>query len=343
MKSLRLKVVVLLTSALLAIAAISSAATLNLSSLYEQSVVEFLFRSSPMEQVTMAQSPRKLFPVLVTAYAILISLVSITISLVVANMVFRPLSIFQKAVSSIGPDGIIPHFDEQGLGENLEAIRVLNRLSDKSRDALESRMRLVAAAGHDLRTPMTRMRLRTEFMEPEDQAKWLKDIEELELIAESAISLVREETAREDHEPVELSEVVARVVSDLNEIGLKVRIKVKEDVMVYGCAASLKRAIENLTSNAAKHGGEAVVSVAKKAGTAHVIIEDFGPGIPEDKIDMAFEPFFRVDPSRAKKTTGAGLGLSIVRSIILKHDGEVELMNKPGGDGLLQHVRIPAI
>lgn len=343
MNTLRIKVVILLTAALLAIAAISAAATINLSSVYEQSLVEFLFRPGGTEDVSFTQSPRKLFPILAVSYVTLVVLVSVLISLVVANMVFRPLYIFQRAVSRIGPDGVIPRFDEEGLGENLEAIKVLNRLSDRSRDALESRMRLVAAAGHDLRTPMTRMRLRAEFLEEEDRKGWLKDIAELEAIAESAIDLVKEETAREDHEPLDLGSVVQDVVSDLKAINLAVDVRHSEQAVVFGCAPSLKRAISNLVSNAARHGKEAHVSVTRKGDGAHVIIEDFGPGIPEDKIEMAFEPFFRVDPSRAKKIPGAGLGLSIARSIIHKHEGEIELMNKPGGGGLLQHIHLPLI
>jgi signal transduction histidine kinase len=203
-------------------------------------------------------------------------------------------------------------------------------------------MRLVAAAGHDLRTPMTRMRLRAEFLDEDEREGWLKDIDELEIIAESAINLVKEETARVDFEPVDMKAVVADVVSGLREINLPVEVLHAETAVVSGCAASLKRAVSNLVSNAARHGGEARVSVACKGNCAHVIIEDFGPGIPEDKIEMAFEPFFRVDPSRVKKTPGAGLGLSIAKTIVMKHDGEIELMNKPDGNGLIQHIRIPS-
>jgi len=255
--------------------------------------------------------------------------------------VVRPLEVLEKAVESVDPDGFIPKLDEKALGEGLGATRLINRLSERLKTALESRMRLVAAAGHDLRTPLTRMRLRAEFMADDaDREKWIHDIDEMMHIADSAIRLVREETEAGARETLDLREIIAETAGELGEIGHRIETGSLAAAEVEGGRQSLKRAAGNLLANAATHGGRAKVSLREEGGMAVIEIDDEGPGIPEDKIQHAFEPFFRATPARHKSTPGAGLGLAIAKEIICRHGGTITLANRREG-GLRQTVRLP--
>jgi signal transduction histidine kinase len=259
------------------------------------------------------------------------------VALLVAQRVTRPFAVLERAVDAVDTDGLLPHTPEVGSGEMRRMAQVLNGLSDRVKAAMESRMRLVAAAGHDLRTPMTRMRLRAEFLGDEERADWLSDLDELEAIADSAIKLVREEGAGADREVVFLDALLRDAVADIRQAGLPVELGQLEAAQVSAGPLALKRALRNLITNAATHGGGAVVHLSIAERSAQVAIEDNGPGIPEDLIGQVFEPFFRTNPGRNQTIKGAGLGLAIAREIIERFGGSVEICNRPEG-GLRQTV-----
>ena len=198
-------------------------------------------------------------------------------------------------------------------------------------------MRLVAAAGHDLRTPMTRMRLRAEFLSETERDVWLRDFDELERIADSAIRLVHECTDASPREDVALDHLVERVAAELRELAFPIEITETQAVRISASPLALTRALRNLLTNAATHGGGGVVSLTRSGNEAILAIDDRGPGIPFDVMDRVFEPFFRVDPSRRQAVPGAGLGLAIAKEIVLRHRGTIELANRPGG-GLSQRL-----
>lgn len=274
-------------------------------------------------------------------WMLLIVLGSLAISFLVASKITRPLEILEGATERIGKDGLLPPIPEDGSREVRTTARALNRLSERLRLALESRMRLVAAAGHDLRTPLTRMRLRAEFVaDPEERTKWLSDLEELDLIADSAIGLVREETSDRGPEHIRLDMIVALVQEELDKFGFKADFARTTPATVIGQPLALKRALRNLAMNAAIHGGGGTLFVDVTPTHAILTIEDNGPGIPDHLISQAFEPFFRVDPSRRKTAPGAGLGLAIAKEIINRFDGEISIANRPTG-GLQQIIRFP--
>lgn len=261
------------------------------------------------------------------------------VALVMAHRVTRPFAILEAAVNSVGPDGVLAHMPEVGSGEMRQTAAALNRLSDRLKSAMESRMRLVAAAGHDLRTPMTRMRLRAEFLPEEDRASWLADLDELEAIADSAIRLVREEGAGEDAGPVALDALVRETVQELTDSRLPVQLGKVTPLTVTAGPLALKRALRNLVTNAATHGGGARVQLLPDGGDAELVIDDNGPGIPDPLIPRVFEPFFRANPGRTQITKGAGLGLAIAREIVERSGGTIEIANRPEG-GLRQVVRL---
>lgn len=279
------------------------------------------------------------------------------VSTYAARRLTRPLQMLEDAVDRVGPDGTLDHIPETGSGEVRAAARALNRLSIQLKRAMDSRMRLVAAAGHDLRTPMTRMRLRAEFIEDkDDRAKWLSDLEELDLIADSAIRLVREEVGADGSEPLRLDRLLAQIGRELRSLGQPVTLEALAPLTVHAGPIALKRALRNLIANAATHGGGARVGLTQavtqigpqvggtagtKARTEAVIrIEDDGPGVPAETLDRIFEPFFRVDQARRKSFPGAGLGLAIASEIIQRFGGRIEICNR-SPQGLLQICRLP--
>lgn len=261
-------------------------------------------------------------------------------AVLIAYRITKPLGLLEHAVASVGPDGVLPKVPVEGTGEVRHMARTLNRLSDRLKGAMESRMRLVAAAGHDLRTPMTRMRLRAEFLSEDERAVWLSDIDELQAIAESAIRLVNEEGAGEDRQAVALADLVRDTTDELAAAHLDVQLLATQPALVRAGPLALRRAFRNLIINAATHGGGARVTLSGTGEEALLVVEDDGPGIPEALIPRVFEPFFRADPARAQTIKGAGLGLAIAREIIERMGGSIEISNRAEG-GLRQLVRLP--
>ena len=274
-------------------------------------------------------------------WLLLITFGATAIAVFVANRMVRPLALLESAVESVGPDGTLPALPERGPAEVRATAKALNSLSSRLKRAMESRMRLVAAAGHDLRTPITRMRLRAEFVEDdEERARWLTDLDELERIADSAILLVREESGKAPPELIQLDELVGSIGAELRDQNLDVTQTTVEPVKVRASRLTLNRALRNLIINAATHGVRARVEVGGANGTARIVIEDEGPGIPPDLLGQVFEPFFRADPARRQDIRGAGLGLTIAREIIQRAGGTISISNGAGG-GLRQVVELP--
>ncbi|RWG59784.1 MAG: HAMP domain-containing protein [Mesorhizobium sp.] len=268
----------------------------------------------------------------------LIVLGATPVSIYFTGVLVRPLEMLEAAVSKIGSDGLLATLPEKGPVEVRATAHALNELSARLRTAMESRMR-VAAAGHDLRTPMTRMRLRAEFLE-EDREKWLSDLDELDRIADSAIRLVREEVNQDAVEPVALDTLVRDIEVEMVSLGHAVTIDHLDHVSVKAGSLGLRRALRNLIVNAATHGKNCTVSLSGQDNRGVLTIADRGPGIPPDLLNKAFEPFFRVDPARMQFIPGAGLGLAIAKEIIERYGGSIRLENRQGG-GLVQTVIFP--
>jgi signal transduction histidine kinase len=283
--------------------------------------------------------PRAGWGVLI-GWMVAIVLGAAAIALVIANRLTRPLQLIETAIASVGADGVLPPLPETGSAEVRATAGALNRLSTRLKNAMESRMRLVAAAGHDLRTPMTRMRLRAEFLDEDERQNWLNDLDELDRIADSAIRLVREEVEAGEREPVALDALVRRLATELAAQGRAIGVGALEPVEVSAAPLALSRALRNLMINAATHGGGGTVTLAREGGKAMIRIADQGPGIPEAMIERAFEPFFRVDPARRQSVPGAGLGLAIAKEIVERFGGSIVMRNGTAG-GLVQEISLP--
>ena len=262
------------------------------------------------------------------------------IALAVAHWVARPLALLESVASTISQSGQMAILPESGPAEVRATARALNRLTASLKAAMESRMRLVAAAGHDLRTPITRMRLRAEFLSDQEQPAWFRDLDELRRIADSSIQLVHEEVERKSDESVRFDALAQTVVKELTATGLTVELVESTPVIIRAAPLAITRVLRNAITNAATHGKGCKVFVEDRNDWAVVVIEDSGPGIPAEVIDRVFEPFFRIDPARQQLIPGAGLGLAIAKEIVGRHGGELVLKNRAAG-GLRQEIRFP--
>lgn len=262
-------------------------------------------------------------------WMLLITVGVIGVALTVARQTTKQLKLLQTMAMSVGKDGILPFVKEEGSVEIKATAKALNMMGASLKKAMDSKIRLVAAAGHDLRTPMTRMRLRAEFLNEQERGEWLHDLDEMDRIADSAIQLVREETVGKGTEIVALNELVRDVCDELVLIKMPVAIAELDQGSVKISPLALKRALRNLIINAATHGGGAIVSLQVEDRFAVVVIDDNGPGIPEQFIESAFEPFFRVDPARRQAIPGAGLGLAIAKEIVERQGGTLTIENRP--------------
>ena len=289
--------------------------------------------------MSLPSTPEEVLPFLIGGIVLIVAGTAV-VAMAVVYRLMRPFALIEKSLANIDPNGELPLLAENGPSDIRATARAINLLSLRLKSAIESRMRLVAAAGHDFRTPMTRMRLRAEFLDDADRETWLADIDELDHIADSAIRLVKEEIEDGKGEAVHLDRLVNDVVAELRELRLDVHAMETEPVRVMVKPLSLKRAIRNLLINAATYGGGATVSIHRKCESAFIEITDNGPGIPEELLVRAFEPFFRVDAARSS-TAGAGLGLAIAKEIIHRNRGTLILANAVSG-GLIQTIEVPA-
>lgn len=260
----------------------------------------------------------------------------------VAGRVTRPLRALADAASAFGRGAQTGPLPEQGPDEVRRLTAAFNRMQDRLGRFIADRTRMVAAIGHDLRTPITSLRLRAELLDDKEAAaRIVATLDEMQHMSEATLAFARDDAAREPARPVDLSAMLSSLADDLAEAGKPV-IFAEADRLVYQCRpAALKRAFDNLIQNAVQYGGSARIALADTQAGPVVTIDDDGPGIPAGKLDDAFEPFVRLETSRSRETGGAGLGLSIARSIVLEHGGELVLANRPEG-GLRAQVRLPA-
>ncbi|MBB3934135.1 ATP-binding protein [Aureimonas phyllosphaerae] len=301
--------------------------------------VAFLVTDTEWARMTLPSGPPS--PVRpLASYGLLVILGAMAIAVPIAARILRPVRLMERIIASVRADGTLASIPERGTPEERSIARSFNALSARLSAAYEGRMRFIAAAGHDLRTPMTRLRLRAEFLPEADRAVWLRDLAELDAIADSAIRLVREETDPSSFERVGLDAMLEAIAGELADIGLQASVAGPIDASVEAQPLALKRALRNLVENAARHGGGARVNVEMEAEAVLIVIEDDGPGIPAHLMTRVFEPFFSVDQARQKTAGGAGLGLAIAREIIERQGGRITLANRAGG-GLRQEVRLP--
>jgi signal transduction histidine kinase len=226
-----------------------------------------------------------------------------------------------------------PHVDERtGTVEVRETAHVFNEMSRQLSDQVNSRALLVAAISHDLRTPLTRIRMRLESSEGDPlTARSIADIHEMDDLIESALEVFRgASTHEEPSETTDVHALVQAIVDDLADLGQPVSVR-GEPAPARVQAVGLRRVVSNLVNNALRYGKCAHVSVQPQGDAIHIVIEDEGPGIPEAQLEAVMKPFYRLDTSRNRLTGGSGLGLYIARDLIARQGGALTLANRPEG------------
>jgi hypothetical protein len=259
----------------------------------------------------------------------------------------RPVATLAAAAERLGRDVNAPPLPESGPTEIATAGTAFNVMAARMRRLLSDRNFMLVAIGHDLRTPITRLRLRAEYMEDEEQRqKMLSDLEELEAMVSATLAVGRDTSIDEPVAPLDLAELVRTVLDETAdarpEAAEALTFAGPDHLIVRARPFALKRALTNLISNAVKYGGCANVTLAGEAARQITLaIDDNGPGIPPEDIERLFQPFQRLETSRNRETGGIGLGLTIARNILRAHGGDVLLDNRAGG-GARAMVTLPA-
>ena len=246
-----------------------------------------------------------------------------------ARSITLPLSRLARAADSVGRDLRQPKLEEKGPREVQDAARAFNTMQDRLQRYLDSRTRVLAAMSHDLKTPLTRLRLQVETLEDADaQTRIGKQLDEMESMVRGALALFRGLDDDEALAPVNINSLLATLQAEFTQMSGVVTLEGTAQKEFVGKPQALKRCLTNLIENAIKFGGSAALSV--QDGAALVIrVVDPGPGIPPEELERVFEPFYRVESSRNRDTGGTGLGLSIARDIAQAHGGSLSLTNLP--------------
>jgi signal transduction histidine kinase len=252
-----------------------------------------------------------------------------------------PLAAFSHAAERLGRDVNAPPVTEDGPSEVSQLARAFNEMQRRLGAFVRDRTQMLAAISHDLRTPITRLRLRADFVEDEEQRqKMLADLEQMETMIATTLAFAREEADEEPRRPFDLAVLLQDLCDTASDSGRAAAYRGPLSVTYQGRPVALERVFANLIDNAVNYGGGAEVSLATARDRVTVTVEDNGPGIPEEQMEKVFQPFCRLEASRSRDTGGVGLGLASVRSIVRAHGGEVRPANREEG-GLRVTVDLP--
>jgi signal transduction histidine kinase len=267
----------------------------------------------------------------------------IVLSLVAVRWVTRPLSALAAAAEKLGEDINSPPLPETGPSEARQAARAFNTMQQRLSRFIADRTRIFTAMSHDLKTPITRLRLRTELLDDEAlRAKYAKDLFDMEAMVTQTLDFMRDAGTQEVRHPVDMMALLESLQTDYRDTGSKVEIEGNVAQPYRGRPLALQRCLTNLLDNAIRYGGRATVKLEDSAEWLTIRICDDGPGISEQQLEQAFEPFFRAEASRNRETGGTGLGLGIARNIARAHGGDLVLRNRAEG-GLEAILSLPRV
>jgi signal transduction histidine kinase len=287
---------------------------------------------------------------LIRTQSTLILLGSLVISLVTILLIrkaTKPLSKLGQTAEMFGRNPEAAHpLEEEGSFEIREATQSFNRMRKRICDNLKERDNMLEAMGHDLRTPLARIQLRMDKIQPDSlREKFAGNFNEIQSIIEQGLELARSLHSSERALPLDIVAFVEIIADDMEAQGEQVSLadipgNDAPALLVMARPISLKRSVENILSNAVKYGGNARISVTKDGNNVMIDIDDDGPGIPEDMLEKVFEPYYRLEYSRNRDSGGTGLGLPIARNMVLLNNGSIVLSNRAEG-GFRARITIP--
>ncbi|MGY2260763.1 ATP-binding protein [Pseudomonas sp. SDO55104_S430] len=279
-----------------------------------------------------------------TRIAVIIALgliATLLVAWIATRQLASPLQRFASAARRFGGDLSAPPIAIEGPHEIRQVIIAFNTMQAQIQHFIGERTHMLASISHDLRAPLTRMRLRSEFMEDLDhQRKMIRDIEEMQSMINAALAFFREDTHLEQSTAFDLSELLQTIIDDFRDQGINIDFTGPAHWVYDGRPLGIKRVVVNLLENAVKYGLHPGAALKFDDDWVCIEVSDEGPGIPEEALQRVFDPFFRLESSRNRDTGGVGLGLSAARAIVREQGGELSLSNRSGG-GLLARVELP--
>jgi signal transduction histidine kinase len=264
---------------------------------------------------------------LMIAFFVLVS--SVLVAAFASRRLARPMERFARAAQRFGADVQAPPMVPEGPREFRAAIHAFNDMQDRVQRYVADRTDMLAAISHDLRAPLTRMRLRGEFIEDdEQQRKLFRDVDEMRAMVDASLGFFREDGQHEEPTRFNLTELVHTVLDDVRDAQGDASFTGDAAVIYVGRPLAFRRAIANVLDNAVKYGRRAHVSLRTMGHEIHLVVDDEGPGIAAALHETVFRPFYRIEPSRNRRTGGVGLGLGIARSTMRAHGGDIVLGNR---------------
>jgi len=275
------------------------------------------------------------------AFTLILSLVLMLSSWFIVRWLTKPLRRLSKAATSLGRDIHQVPVPEQGTYEVRETARAFNLMQRRILTFISERDLLFSAISHDLKTPITRLRLRAELLDDEPtRDKINQDLAELEQLVQGALELARGSDLNEPTGRIKLKPMLEAIQEEVAVLQRQVNIEMLYPVFFSGKPMAFKRCLSNLVHNAVFYGSEAWIKVVDEPDTITIIITDNGPGVPESELEHIFDPFVRLEGSRNRHTGGSGLGMTIARNIVHSHGGEIRLRNLPD-QGLEVLIAVP--
>jgi signal transduction histidine kinase len=259
-----------------------------------------------------------------------------------ARALTAPLSAFAKAAENFSLNGAAAPLPERGPEEIRSVAKALNRMRERITTLIDDRTKMLAAISHDLRTPITRMRLRSEFIEDDiHRSRMLGDLEQMRSMLESVLSFLRNDRKLEAMTLVDVASTLQLITDQFADMGHKVTYRGPGHAMATVRPDDLYRSVTNLVENAVRFGAETTIGLIVAPDTVTIEVEDDGPGISDARKEFMLEPFVRGDDARnMDEASGFGLGLSIARTIVLAHGGELSLVDRQP-HGLTVRIRLP--
>ena len=263
------------------------------------------------------------------------------IVLVVVRQIVKPMEALAQGAERIGRGMETAPLPLSGPREVRDTVEAFNRMQARLTRFLNDRTRLLAALGHDLRSPLTAMRIRLELLEENEDVRRLKAlVEDMQHMVETTLAFARGALHSEPAVEVNLTDMLLELVEDFRLSEATVSLTAPDTVSTLVRPTSLRRALRNLIDNAIRYGNTVEIGLENNKEEIQIVIDDRGPGIPEEQMATIFEPFVRLEHSRSRDTGGIGLGLAIARTIVQAHGGEIALSNRPAG-GLSVCVHLP--
>jgi two-component system OmpR family sensor kinase len=273
----------------------------------------------------------------------LMSLAILAVSIYLVRVCTAEFRSIARAARRLGVDVAAPPLPVHGPEEVREAAAAFNEMQSRIRTLVTDRTQMLAAISHDLRSPITAIRLRAEFIEEgEERDRILAQLDEMEAMVSATLSFLRDDGGREESKVVDVSALLVTICDDLSDAGRPACFQGPTSATMRCRPLGLKRALTNLIENAVKYGASAAVILKALPNRLEISVDDKGPGIPDAELEKVFNPFYRLEESRNRETGGFGLGLTVARSIIRGHGGDLVLENRPAG-GLRATVTLPRI